>query len=614
MNESEKQFSFTRAAPSTSGHVKNQIRISLSVLTRLSLSLLVGVFGQSIWAQCDLGITSGGPCLVSGANGTPSVGDVYSLHVIFTVVGTPMNAFRIKFTLANATGYSAYISGQNGWTYAWQWSQTLPLDDAIPWSITLDPDGVSGDTDLANNVISGIFTPTPPSTVVELYSPRIMQGSVTSIASFQANSGTIPNFYVLFGEPSSHGAQSIIAAPGPANAQSLVTAPYGIPVFQISRRNVPAATFHDTNSFIVQLSRMRVNPTLLRAVTWNDMNTLTTNWTEWLRPTPTVESTNVLLSNFVQQALPPYYQSVLTPYDTARTLHRAVMKKLTYGSGRSDAVGALQDGVTDCVGFASLLTACLRNVGVPARVISGFCQGDSVWHERVEFHLPGSEWLLADPTFGNDWDSTGTYAYYFGYISDADSFMGMDVGELHVLPYTTCDAIQQAYYWYNGGTVNSFSGGSSLQEVTATGQLQVTINPMAAVTAGARWQIEGGALENNGATISSLPPGNYVLTFTAISGWTTPANQTVSVTANHTTTATCTYVQGVSSSQPTVAFRVHDTNLVFSWSTNFSGFSLESTTNLLVWARVPVLPAVSGMNYVVTNGMSTGFRFFRLIK
>ncbi len=193
------------------------------------------------------------------------------------------------------------------------------------------------------------------------------------------------------------------------------------------------------------------------------MNTLTTNWTQWLSPTPSVESTDVLISNFVQVALPPNYRSVLTPYDTARTLHRAVMKNLTYGAGRSDAVGALQDGSTDCVGFASLLTACLRNVGVPARVIAGFLQGDSVWHERVEFHLPGCEWLVADPTFGNDYDSTGAYAYYFGYDPGANGFLAVDVGELHVLPYWTCGSIQQAEIWWNGGTLNSGSTTSYLQ-------------------------------------------------------------------------------------------------------------------------------------------------------
>ena len=379
-------------------------------------------------------------------------------------MGTPSNAFRLKFTLANATWYSGDINGQNGWTYGWQYSQSLPLDDAIPWSVTLDPDSVSGDTNLVNNTTNGVFTPIPPSVTVELYSPRMMHGSVTSIVNFQSGSGNIPNLYVLFGQPTTHGAQSVIAAPGPPNSQSVLTSPYGVPLFQVSRTNVAAATFQDTNSFAVQLNSIRVNPTLLRTVTWADMNTLTTNWTQWLSPTPTVESTNILITNFVQAALPPNYRSVLTPYDTARTLHRAVMKALTYGTAlHSDAVGALQDGETDCVGFASLLTACLRNVGVPARVISGFLQGDSVWHERVEFHLPGCEWLLADPTFGNDFDPTGTYAYYFGYDQDANNFLAVDVGELHVLPYWTCGSIEQADYWWNGGTFNSYTAASYLQ-------------------------------------------------------------------------------------------------------------------------------------------------------
>jgi hypothetical protein len=366
--------------------------------------------------------------------------------------------------MANFTACSGYTNGQNGWTYGLEYSQMLPLDDAIPWSVTLDPDGTSGDTNLVNNVTNGIFTPIPPSTTVELYSPRMMHGALTSIAKFQADSGRIPHFYVLFGEPSSHGAQSVMVTSGSAKGETVLAPPYGAPVFQIARTNVPAGTFEDTNVFVVQLNNIRVNPTLLRAETWADMETLTTNWTQWLRPTPTVESTNVLISNFVQGVLPANYQSVLTPYDTARTLHRAVMKKLTFGNAsHTDAVGALQDGVTDAVGFASLLTACLRNAGVPARVSSGFLQGDSQWHDCVEFHLPGCEWLLADPTLGNACDSTGTYAYYFGYDPDANNFLATDVGELHGLPYGTCGAIQEAQYWWDGGKFTTNACQSYLQ-------------------------------------------------------------------------------------------------------------------------------------------------------
>jgi hypothetical protein len=35
--------------------------------------------------------------------------------------------------------------------------------------------------------------------------------------------------------------------------------------------------------------------------------------------------------------------------------------------------------------------------------IAGFRQGDSVWHVRMEFHLPGVEWLLADPPTAIAW-------------------------------------------------------------------------------------------------------------------------------------------------------------------------------------------------------------------
>ncbi len=219
-------------------------------------------------AACDLKIISAGPCLNDGSAGIPHVGDTYSLHVTFNINGTPSNTFRLKFTLANATWYSGDINGQNGWTYGWQYSQSLPLDDAIPWSVTLDPDGVSGDTNLANNSTNGVFTPVPPSGTVELYSPRMLHGSVINVANFQSGSGNIPNVYVIFGQPSTHGAQCLIAASGPPNGQSVVTPPYGIPVFQIARTNVSSGTFQDTNPFTVQLNNIRVNPTLLRTATW----------------------------------------------------------------------------------------------------------------------------------------------------------------------------------------------------------------------------------------------------------------------------------------------------------------------------------------------------------
>jgi hypothetical protein len=74
-----------------------------------------------------------------------------------------------------------------------------------------------------------------------------------------------------------------------------------------------------------------------------------------------------------------------------------------------------------------------------------------------------------------------------------------------------------------------------------TGSLQVTITPSAAIAAGAQWQIDGGPFQNSGVTVTNLLVSNYTVSFNAISNWTTPPNQTVSITNGATTTAICIY-------------------------------------------------------------------------
>ena len=113
-------------------------------------------------------------------------------------------------------------------------------------------------------------------------------------------------------------------------AQTVVTPPYGAPLFQLAWTNVPAATFQGTDTFNVQLSRARVNPGLLRTNTWAGLAALTTNWTQWLVPDNLLQTTDPLVVSFVQASLPANYRTTMTPYDTARALHQAVMKRLTY--------------------------------------------------------------------------------------------------------------------------------------------------------------------------------------------------------------------------------------------------------------------------------------------
>ncbi len=151
----------------------------------LIISALILGLAQSSVAQCDLQIVSAGPCLADGTPGTPAVGDDYGLRVVVNVVGTPTGPFRIQWTMANTTNSFDNITVGPGDGYWWYLVLPVYLDDKIPWSVTLDPDRVSGDTNLANNTASGTFTPTPPATAAELFDTRVVSGSETSILDYQ---------------------------------------------------------------------------------------------------------------------------------------------------------------------------------------------------------------------------------------------------------------------------------------------------------------------------------------------------------------------------------------------------------------------------------------------
>jgi hypothetical protein len=78
---------------------------------------------------------------------------------------------------------------------------------------------------------------------------------------------------------------------------------------------------------------------------------------------------------------------------------------------------------------------------------------------------------------------------------------------------------------------------------TQVGSLTVIITSEAAVSAGAMWNVDGGAWQNSGATVGSLQVGNHTVNFNTIAGWTSPGSQTVNIILNQTATTTGIYVQ-----------------------------------------------------------------------
>lgn len=94
---------------------------------------------------------------------------------------------------------------------------------------------------------------------------------------------------------------------------------------------------------------------------------------------------------------------------------------------------------------------------------------------------------------------------------------------------------------------NSANGGipqgNSPLSAPAPGTITVNIEPASARNAGAGWRIGTGTFLNGGQSRSFLSPGGYSVNFKAITGFSTPANRSVTVTANNTTTITVTYPQ-----------------------------------------------------------------------
>ncbi len=77
----------------------------------------------------------------------------------------------------------------------------------------------------------------------------------------------------------------------------------------------------------------------------------------------------------------------------------------------------------------------------------------------------------------------------------------------------------------------------------ATGSVTATIEPAAARTAGAQWQLDGGTAQNSGAQLDSIDLGSHTVSGTSVSGWSTPASESVSVTDGGLATVTLTYEQ-----------------------------------------------------------------------
>jgi pimeloyl-ACP methyl ester carboxylesterase len=135
---------------------------------------------------------------------------------------------------------------------------------------------------------------------------------------------------------------------------------------------------------------------------------------------------------------------------------------------------------------------------------------------------------------------------------------------------------------------------------TPSGSLVVNLSPAGAVSAGAQWQVDGGSYYSSGGVAPVLTPGSHTVSFKFVSGYTTPANQVVNITANTQATASASYT-AIAASTYTLTLNYNNTQGGASASPSASGNIYTVGTVVQLYAS-----ASSGYHFTGWSGNASG--------
>lgn len=127
--------------------------------------------------------------------------------------------------------------------------------------------------------------------------------------------------------------------------------------------------------------------------------------------------------------------------------------------------------------------------------------------------------------------------------TDVDLYIGMRPKQPTDMMYGLLDELRVYKGSLSSNEINSLYSQQAACMQPA-GNVTCTIQPTDARAAGAQWRLTNGAdteWKTSGASIMNLPVGNYGLAFKPLTGWNTPATQTLSVANGQAVSVTGTY-------------------------------------------------------------------------
>lgn len=235
------------------------------------------------------------------------------------------------------------------------------------------------------------------------------------------------------------------------------------------------------------------------------------------------------------------------------------------------------------------------------------------WDAFYNFWYDQEEGIVFDPSqySGQTWDSSTGGAHdemIVGYNDDdpnnsywiVQNSWGTSTNRPNGVWYLNMNTNYAGYYVDTDSAQQPLQQFSTLDITfslpTATGTLQVAIEPAGAVTAGAQWQVDGGSWQQSGASIADLSVGTHTVTYMPITGFTAPASQTVTVAQGATQTAKGAYAPETDGSVNLLSTGIPASVGVNAFN---NGFEDRFATSLGNWT------ANSFGTWTVANGMAS---------